>query len=224
MELPAPILSTKPFVALSLAPNRGNRRWQFNRPLEALAFIVLLSSVPFAIAFGLGFWFCFSVSRFSSLFSYFFLFCLCFLGKKIGGVFSSLLKVARWRRLARFQEPYSQVFFFSTGLQWPLNLTPIQYNTPPVPSAKQPTHHHDHLEWLLRGGSNIQHSNGHFYDRRSIVLVNRETFKLPINQCGFHVDQLWVHLPNSAFNKMLIRCTFKLIPWLYKVLRFRSAF
>jgi len=130
MELPAPILSTKPFVALSLAPNRGNRRWQFNRPLEALAFIVLLSSVPFAIAFGLGFWFCFSVSRFSSLFSYFFLFCLCFLGKKIGGVFSSLLKVARWRRLARFQEPYSQVFFFSTGLQWPLNLRPIQYKTP----------------------------------------------------------------------------------------------
>jgi len=132
-----------------------------------------------------------------------------------------LLGLKNWRRFQFVTESravttprafsralFASVFFFNWApVTSELKTHPIQH--PPVPSAKQPTHHHDHLEWLLRGGSNIQHSNGHFYDRRSIVLVNRETFKLPINQCGFHVDQLWVHLPNSAFNKMLVRCIFK---------------
>lgn len=156
MELPVPILSAMPFVALSLAPNR----WQFNRPLGGTCFYCSFV-VVFGFRFGFG-----SGSRFlcSSVFSVdsFSFFAHASWAEKLRTQF-----VAESRgvtTLRAFSRAYLKCFNWAP-------VTPELITHPNRPLSHHPPNKNDHLEWLLRGGPNIQHTNGHFYERRSIVLV-----------------------------------------------------
>lgn len=124
MELPVPILSAMPFVALSLAPNR----WQFNRPLGGICFYC-----SFVVAFGFGFDLVlvlgFSAPRFSQLILL--VFCPCFLGWKVAN------SVRSWKSrrddASRVFESVSQVLQLGSSDPW----TDHSSESPPITSPTQ---------------------------------------------------------------------------------------